>query len=133
MTVANVAPPTLSLLHDCAVRSVRFGYRDDGQRTFAVEVDCPTDLGHPEWDGRRLRLTASEVLLVRGDFWGYTTSGDFLAVWREAVSASTETELARLADMGVRVPPRRFAVEFQGGSAFEVVCGGLTVEVVARS
>ena len=79
----------LDWLHDCVLHEVRYDPSAPLERTLLVDLECPEDLGLPEWDGRTLRLIASGVFLFQYTAWGHTSNEETLDAWRPRVSEHT--------------------------------------------
>lgn len=121
----------LDWLHDCELHEVRYDPSIPTDRTLVVELECPADLGFPEWEGRTLKLKACGVFLFKYTAWGHTSSIETLDAWDPGVSESTQMELQRQRAIGLAVPKLTFTVSFHSGSYFELVCKDISIEVLA--
>jgi hypothetical protein len=117
----------LEILHDCPLRDIRYDVSDPATRTLVLVFDCPEDMGKAEWDGNRLRITATDVRFFHLTAWGHFQGEESLDGWEEGVSHETQKLLARLPG---RPPAFICKVWFHTGSHLELACNGLDVEVM---
>ena len=115
MLLSDEIEKNVAWLHDCVVHELIYDMSTPNARTLVMTLDCPEDLSRSEWDGKTLRLTATEVYLVRFTGLGHVLGEEILDAWRPGVSDTTKLELERGREVGLTVPPLAFTVSFHSG------------------
>lgn len=121
----------LAWLHDCNLISVLYDPSNPAARVIKIAIQCPTDLGHAPWEGRKLVIVAIDVALSIYTLWG--VGGDEMVdAIRPGISPSLEQAMVEPKQLGARFPELAFGISFISGSLLEIVCRELEVEVEGR-
>lgn len=117
-------PDGLGYLHDATVVALEHRVDDDGTRVIELVAWCNPDAGHPDRDGRRVRLRLDDVLVatwrVHGEVHGQETIDRVNGVLSDEMFA----QRARLLNDGVAI-----SISFHSGSRLEAVCGAVTTSI----
>jgi hypothetical protein len=119
----------LAWLHDAVATEFRYEIAENGNRRLTIFITANPNMGHPTWDGHRLKLTAHDVLLLKWTALGHSTNEESIDAWREAVINSF-SEIGPFLDMGGRTPAQAWKVSFHTGSSFDLVCERVTVSIL---
>lgn len=115
-------------MHDCTLLSVFCDTSSDAGRSITLTMRCPTDLGYAPWEGKKLVLAAIDVAVSKHVLWGVAGPETIDAV-RAGVSTGVRESIVEVRRTGVRFPNLELTISFHSGSALEVVCRELQVEV----
>ena len=122
----------LGYLHDCELLELSYVLTNPDIRRVILRLQANPDLGHPTWNGKFLRVTASGIYLFRWECWAHVWGNETLDRWNKGVSEITESELARDRALGFHVPELGFTVTFHSGSFLELICKSVSVEVITE-
>lgn len=119
----------LDYLHDATVTSLVYRFDVDNRRELVLTVICNRDAGYPTWDGKRIVIRLHDLILANHFVVGAMAGREHLDAWRAQLSPSMAVELKRLAAAGIRPSGHPFVVAFHSGSALDVICRRVFVEV----
>lgn len=119
----------LAWLHDCVLLSVLYDISSNSGRSISLTMRCPRDLGYAPWEDRGLVLVAIDVAVSKHVVCGFGRPETIDAV-RPGISADVRESTMAARRMGVRLPSLEFTISLHSGSALEVVCQELQLEVV---
>jgi hypothetical protein len=118
----------LGWIHDCALLSILYDTSSDAGQSIRLTMRCPTDLGYAPWEGKNLVLAAIDVAMSKHVVCGVAGPETIDAV-RPGISAAVRESTMEARRMGVRFPSLEFTISLHSGSALEVICQELQVEV----
>ena len=118
----------LEWIHDCALLGVLYDASSDAGRSIKLTMRCPTDLGFAPWEGKNLQLVAVDIALMKLIVCGVAGPETIDAI-RPGISKTVQESTMDARRMGVRFPRLEFTISFHSGSALEVICKDLQVDV----
>jgi len=118
----------LARIHDCVVEKIVYDASDREERRSRIYMECPNDLGHPGWAGKRIVLVAIDVATMRHSVWGIVGLESIDAI-HPGISSDLKTAVQRWEDIGARFPDIELTISFSSGSVLEIICRGLEVDI----
>jgi hypothetical protein len=118
----------LEWIHDCVLLNVLYDASSDAGRSIKLVMRCPTDLGYAPWEGKRLQIVAADVALMKHVLWGVAGPETIDAI-RSGVSDAVRESTMEARRMGARFPSLEFTISFSSGSAIELICQEVQVDV----
>ncbi|MCK1642486.1 hypothetical protein IVA95_34255 [Bradyrhizobium sp. 157] len=116
----------LDYLHDALLKKITFASTDKN-KNLLMNVICDDDCGYPDWCGKKLVVTFSNVVRASGTLLGHITGYDTVQSLDEGASEDMKEGLRQLSEMGI-VPPqiiRRLILH--SGSELEIACDSIDV------
>jgi len=120
----------LNWIHDCTVLSIMYRPSSGQLPSIRLAIRCPNDLGYAPWEGKDLTLVAIDVAMSKHVVCGVGGPETVDAI-RPGISAALRDDTMEAKRMGVHFPPLEFTISFHTGSALEIICRELGVEVVS--
>ena len=117
----------LEYLHDAKCLDVVWDCSDPRERLIHVSVVVHHEAGYPQWDGKKLRITLSDVVIANSKCLGYRLGEETLDCWRVSSSDTFEQECIAMKASGIVVPTLRFLVSFHSGSLIELACSRVSI------
>ena len=121
----------LEWIHACELLQLTYSAPGSGPRSIELTFDCPPELGHAPWQGKRLVLAAVDVF-VSEHFMFAIANPESIDAIRPGISAQLRAKIAKAIEIGVVFPDIELTVTFHSGSSLELICRELVVRVVQR-
>jgi hypothetical protein len=118
----------LEWLHDCVLLHVVYDIPSNAGWSIKLAMRCPADLGYAPWEGKTLTVTAIDVATSTHVVHGVAGQETIDAI-RPGISAALRESTMEGRRMGIRFPDLEFTVCFHSGSAIQVICQKLQVDV----
>jgi hypothetical protein len=118
----------LGWLHDARLVAMTLDPAHATGRSLQLTIECSDVMGYPLWDGRTLTLLATDVRAVRFRMYGVAGREIIDRVY-PAISDEMEKELEKGRKLGARYGTRQMFMLFHTGSALEISCGALEIDV----
>jgi hypothetical protein len=118
----------LEWIHDCALLGVLYDTSSDAGQSIRLTMRCPTDLGYAPWAGKTLVLAAIDVAMSKHIVCGVAGPETIDAV-RPDISVAVRESTMEARRMGVHFPNLKFTIRLHSGSALEIICRELHVDV----
>jgi len=118
----------LEWLHDCDVSKIAYDFARGDDRSIAVTMSCPEDLGYALWEGKTLTLALIDVRASRQFLWN-TRGPESLDAIRAGISDEMRQEIVRATASGARYPGLECTLVFHSGSRIESICRELRVDI----
>lgn len=119
-------------LHDCWVSAVVYEPADQDSPSLTLHLKCIEDLGYPPWDGKKLRIVASGLVMLRLVGWG-VIGRDSVDRVRPSVSAEARESTMEVRRHATSFPAVEFTLLLHSGGFIECICEQLRCEVGARA
>jgi hypothetical protein len=120
----------LEWFHDAIVESIDYLASEPTTRQLTIVLKCSNDAGTPEWDGKRVQITADDVVLMRHLVFA-TSNAESIDAIHESVSQEMIGMRMKLTSIGAMIPGKAFTINFHSGSSLELVCKGMLIEMLA--
>jgi len=117
----------LEYLHDATCLDVAWDVTNPHERLINVSVIVHPDAGYPLWDGKKIRITLSNVVIANIKCLGHQFGAETLDCWRVISSDTFEQACVAMKTSGIDVPTLRFQVSFHSGSLIELACSTVLV------
>ena len=118
----------LAWLHDCDVTKIAYDFIRDDEKSIALTMRCPDDLGYAPWEGKTLTLALVDVRASRQFLWS-THGSESLDAIRPGISDEMRQEILRATKLGARYPGLECTLVFHSGSWIESICRELQVDI----
>lgn len=118
----------LEWIHDCVLNHILYDTSSRAGRSIKLAISCPTDLGYARWAGKDIVVVAIDVAVSKHVVWGVAGPETLDAV-RTGVSAEVRQSTIEARRKGARFPSLEFTISFHSGSALEIICRDLQVDV----
>ena len=132
MKEENVSKTPLELvdyLHDAAVNEIRLEFDEDGTRRFRLRMQCDSDCGYHEWNGRKIEVCFLDPVVILADLFGHMTNADSFDSWRQAQPPRMSGQIGRLREAGLGIPRHVVELVFHSGSVIEVACNAIQFDI----
>ena len=118
-------PELLRWLHDCELQYLRLDSAERNTRTLTLLIECPPDLGLPEWNGCRAKIVFYDLIQMKYAFHGNQIGPEPIDSLDRMEQSSDESDL-------YGPDCRKYSIGFCTGSEIELICKRVTVELAGE-